>query len=151
MSHLPTVCDGCARVSLVPFAGPAQSTPDCPACGGARHVVPSCCYAPVDVELFEELSDAVADELTPLEAEGLAIEVGRALWSGSHTEGLDALARRFPSVMPQALVAGDNQARKRRLLLMLKTIFEAVALTRRSGTLPLSAALEAEQAARRRV
>lgn len=96
--------------------------------------MPSCSYAESDVALFDELSEAVTDGLSPLEAQRVGIELSRALWSGMSTETFDALAARWASLMPLVLVMGNNQAQRRRVLLMLKTIFEAVSLSRRSGT-----------------
>ena len=138
MSYLPTICDGCARVSLVRFSGCGQTAPDCSDCGGTRHVVPSCAYTQYDVALFHEVSRLVNDGLPPLEAESSGIEAGRGLLSGAFSETLDALSLRFPALIPLVLVASQNADRQRRLLLMLKTIFEAVALTRRSSTVALA-------------
>jgi hypothetical protein len=136
MAHLPTVCDGCARVTLTPFTGSDGHPPDCPHCGGARSVVPSCNYAQADVALFDELSEAVTGGLAQPEAQRLGLEVSRALWSGAGTEILDVVAARWTSLMPLVLVTGGSQSNQRRVLLMLKTIFDAVSLTRRSGIMP---------------
>jgi len=134
MAHLPTICDGCGRVTLTPFAGSDAQPPDCPHCAGARRVVPSCSYTQSDIALFDELSDAVTEGLDPIEAQRLGHELSHALWSGTTLEVFDALASRWPSLMPLVLVTGRNETHQRRVLLMLKTIFEAVSLTRRSGT-----------------
>lgn len=112
--------------------------------------MPSCSYTLADVALFEELSEAVMEGLTPLEAEYLGMEVGRALWAGTMSEAFDMLSLRWASLIPLVLVTGENQNQRRRLLLMLKTIFEATALTRRSGTVsaPLGAASHGARADR---
>ncbi len=139
MAHLPTICDGCGRVSLTPFAGTDAQPPDCPHCAGARRVVPSCSYGQADIALFDELSEAVTEGLDPIEGQRLGHELSHALWSGTTGEIFDGLASRWPSLMPLVLATGNNQGHQRRLLLMLKTIFEAVSLTRRSGTVAMSA------------
>lgn len=135
MSYLPTICDSCARVALAPFTSVAHAVPACGYCGGARRVVPSCSYVERDVELFEELSGAVGEGLGPFDAQRLGIEVSRALWSGNVGEIFNTLGARWVSLVPLVLVTGKNEGQQRRILLMLKTIFEAVALTRRSGTI----------------
>jgi hypothetical protein len=120
-------------VSLVVFNGVDTTTLDCPHCGGTRRVVPSCSYTSGDVELFEELSETVSRALSPVDAQRLAVEVSRALWSGSPAELFNALAVRWPSLVPLVVVTGKNRPGQHRVLLMLKSIFEALALTRRSG------------------
>jgi len=134
MAHLPTICDGCGRVTITPFSASDMLAPDCPSCGGPRRVVPSCSYAAPDVALFDELSEAVTIGLDPLEAQRFAREVSRASWTGTSTPIFDALAARWPSLMPLVLVTAGSQSNQRRVLRMLKTIFDAVSLTRRSGT-----------------
>lgn len=140
MTHLPTICDGCGRVTLSLFAGSVAGTPGCAHCGGPRRVVPSCSYTDADVPLFEELSEAVSDGLGPFEAQRLGLELNRALWSGTTAEIFDALAARWTSLMPLVLVTGRNEAHQRRVLLMLKTIFDALSSARRSAAVATVAA-----------
>jgi hypothetical protein len=140
MPYLPTICEGCARVSLTAFNGASATTPECIDCGGARRVVPSCSFGRDDVPLFEELCAVIGVELAPAEAERLNAETSRALWSGTFSDVFDVLATRWSAMVPLLLLAGDSEPAQRRILLALKTIFDALMSTRRSGVVvPLAA------------
>jgi hypothetical protein len=132
MPYLATICESCGRVSLLAFDRDSATTPACDDCGGSRRVVPSCSFARDQVPLFEELSAAIGVQVEPGEAERLNAETSRALWSGTFSEVFDKLASRWSAVVPVLLMAGDNAAAQRRILLTLKTIFEALMLPRRS-------------------
>lgn len=134
MSYLATLCDQCQRVSLVPLHGFTGKKPLCRECDEPLRVVPSCSYSAGDLSLFREVSDTVAEiNISATEAQWLGRDVSDALWSGSHGPCWDKLSVRMPSLMPLQLVIGSNHARRQRALQMFKTIFEALATTRRSG------------------
>jgi hypothetical protein len=128
MSRIPGVCTACQRLSLFSARGLGE-IPDCPRCGGSLRAVPGCSFAEGDLALFQELSDVVA-ELAPLDANRLAIEVERALWSGALSNTFEALSVRWPALTPLVLVTGSNHARQRHILRHLKTIFDGLASLR---------------------
>lgn len=106
----------------------------CARCGAEVRIVPGCSYAERDGEVFEELSDVVAEgNLTPTEALGLAQAVQHALWSGSYSAVLETLVLRLPGLVPVQVAAGRNSGAQRRALGMLKTVLDAMATARRSA------------------
>lgn len=98
--------------------------------------MPSCSYKATDVALFDELSDAVSGGLSALEAQHLAMALEDALRAGVSSPMFEALTNRWLNLIPLMFVTGKNQDQQRRVLIMLKTIFEAVASSRRSGVRP---------------
>lgn len=140
MMYLPTLCDGCHRVSLQSAQGLIEEAPKCSECQERLRVIPSRSYSPDDFEVFDELSQTVGINLSALEAYRLSVEVEKALASGTMDRILEPLVLRWPGLVPLLVVVGANPDRQRRSLQMLKTIFEALSTTRRSGTMPLPAA-----------
>jgi hypothetical protein len=133
---LVTVCNDCTRVALRAFDQTSGAAATCDRCHGRLQVVPSCSYGASDAALFEELSAAVGPELRSLEAQRFVSAVNGALASGAIFESFQALGDRWPNLLPLVLVIGKNQTQQRRVLSMLKTIFEAKATTSRSGVRP---------------
>jgi hypothetical protein len=73
------------------------------------------------------------------EAQALALEAERALWSGAYKPLLDRMCARMPGLVPIEVAAGKNSAAQRRALGMLKIILEA--LSRQSAGSNASRAL----------
>jgi hypothetical protein len=136
MMYLPTLCDGCHRVSLQSAQGLAEQAPECSECHERLRVVPSRAYSSNDLEVFDELSQTVGANLSALEAYRLSVEVEKALASRVMDRIFEPLVLRWPGLVPLLVVVGANPERQRRSLQMLKTIFEALSITRRSGTMP---------------
>jgi hypothetical protein len=99
-------------------------------------VVPGCVFAPADVLLFEEISEAIAEgAVSAPEARQLSRTVQQAL-SGGLQDGLfEVLTRRLPALVPLQLVIGPNSRAQQRAFRIVRTIFEAIALTQSSGTM----------------
>ncbi len=136
MSYLPTLCDGCHRASLVSVRDFQHGPPLCARCSQELRVIPSCSYTQGDVALFDELSETVAEGcVTASDAQQLGRDVAQALWAGTFNEGFESLAARLPGLLPLQLVIGTNARGQQRVFQMLKTIFDALTLTRRSGTM----------------
>jgi hypothetical protein len=133
MSYIPTLCDGCHRVSLMSMQGLSERPLECARCSQEPRVIPSRSYTAEDVEIFDELCEIVGVNLPALEAYRLSFQVERALASGSMDRVFEPLVLRWPGLVP--LLAGANATRQRRSLQMLKTIFEALSMTRRSGSM----------------
>jgi hypothetical protein len=133
MSFIPTLCDGCHRVSLERLDAAAASAAKCSRCGEALRVVPSRSYASQDLRLFEELSATVGGDISAEEAYRLSLELERALSLGNFERLFEPLVVRWPGLV--SMLVGANVARQRRSLQMLKTIFDALALTLGSGTM----------------
>jgi hypothetical protein len=136
MMYLPTLCDGCHRVSLQSAGGLAEQAQPCSECQGRLRVVPSRSYSADDLEVFDELSQTVGVNISALEAYRLSVEVEKALASRVMDRIFEPLVLRWPGLVPLLVVVGANPERQRRSLQMLKTIFEALSMTRRSGTMP---------------
>lgn len=120
-------------MQLVPLAAAQDHSPACQRCGAAARIVPGCTYTAEDRMQFEELCEIVADvDLTPAQAQQLAQETERALFDPS----LEKLANRLPGLVPIQSATGRNSEAKRRTLLRLKTIFQALATARRDSVKP---------------
>jgi len=102
--------------------------------------VPSCSYPDADVALFDEIVDSVAGLGDPQEAGRIFLDVECALLAGSSRALLAAVSDRWPSLTPLVLVTGANQDAQRRILRILKTVFGALASTRRAGSLSVGEA-----------
>jgi len=135
MSFVPTICDACCRVSLLGLHEFSRDTPSCTRCNQELRVIPSRSYAETDVELFDELSETVAHSVSRLDAQRLAQDIDGRLMAGSVTKAFDALVVRWPALLPVRLATGANVKRQQRILQIFKTIFEALAMTRQSGTI----------------
>jgi hypothetical protein len=114
----------------------AEQAQPCPECQGRLRVVPSRSYSADDLEVFDELSQTVGVNISALEAYRLSVEVEKALASRVMDRIFEPLVLRWPALVPLLVVVGANRERQRRSLQMLKTIFEALSMTRRSGTMP---------------
>src|SRR5215207_3718888 len=130
MSYIPALCDSCHRVALVSLSGFIDREPECSSCGQALRVIPSRNYSAKDVPMFSELTEAVGTHLLPLEAAQFSVVLQKTLASGSMAGLFEPLALRWPGLVP-LLVSGAHTSR--RSLQMLKTIFDALSLTRASG------------------
>lgn len=135
MSCVPTLCDGCPRVSLHSAQSLAVGPVCCSVCNQPLRVVPGRSYSDHDIESFDDLSQTVAGTLSPLEASRLSVELDNALTSRTWARILEALVLRWPGLVPQLVFVGVDTARQRHSLQMLKTIFDAFSLTRRSSTM----------------
>lgn len=136
MSHLTVLCARCGRVGLVNATGARSHAPTCAACGSSVQIVPSCVYTDDDVALFVELSGTVAEGgISPLEATELKTLLERALSSRRYDDFFDVLSSRMPGLTPVQVVFGGKPTAQLRALGMLRTIFEALALRRGSGTM----------------
>jgi threonine dehydrogenase-like Zn-dependent dehydrogenase len=111
----------------------AASAPECTQCGSTLRVVPSRSYAASEVTLFDELSQTVATSISSVEAQQLGEKVAHALRGRSFDDCIETLSQRWPALLPLQLVTGGNLVAQHRVLHMLKTIFDALALARRSG------------------
>jgi hypothetical protein len=135
MSYIPTLCDGCHRVSLTSMQGLSERPPECARCSQELRVIPSRSYTAEDVEIFDELCETVGVNLSALEAYRLSVQVDKALASGIMDRVFEPLVLRWPGLIPLLVVVGASPTRQRRSLQMLKTIFEALSMTRRSGSM----------------
>lgn len=106
---------------------------------GPLRVVPGCSFAAADREDFAELCQVVAEaHTTRIEAQTYALAVQHALWSGSYLPLLERLSGRLVGLLPLQTSAGKSSAAQRRIVVMLKTIFEALSTLRGgSGEYPL--------------
>jgi hypothetical protein len=137
MSCLATLCDDCQRAYLVPIGNFEGGVPGCKRCNGALRVIPSCSYADQDQELFDELAETVAEAcIFPSEAKRLAAQVTESLFGGQFGTTFEMLSIRLPGLVPIQTVVGGNTSAQRRVFRMLKTILDALALTRQSGMIP---------------
>lgn len=136
MSLIPTLCDACCRARLVSLKVLNAQAPQCASCGQGLRVIPSRSYATADLKLFDELSEAVADSVSPLDAYSWSTLMEKALWSGQFEKAFDTLVVRWPGLVPLRIVVGTNRAQQQRVLQMIQTIFDALALTRRSEIVP---------------
>src|SRR5688572_26834250 len=67
--YVPTSCDDCNRVQLLPAEHCVGGHAVCPDCGGIARVLPGGSYAEADIAVFRELSQIAArGGLTPPEA-----------------------------------------------------------------------------------
>jgi hypothetical protein len=150
MHWLPTRCEACQRVDLLPARDGVEGKLPCPACGGIAHVVPGCSYAEGDVALFTELARVVSSGKVSLpEALRLTIDIERAAATGKEAEAFMAVARRLPLLEPMRLMLEAHPKRLRQALLMFATVLNALTLMRGSGTLAAVAMTEAEELRRR--
>jgi hypothetical protein len=134
MSFIPALCLSCSRVTLVLLADAQRSGLVCRACGADARVVPGCSFSIDDREQFEELSEIVWHaKITPMEAQSYAIEAERALWSGRYAPTLEKLTGRLLGLLPLHLAIGRNFEAQRRILIKLRTIFDALATARRGS------------------
>jgi hypothetical protein len=95
--------------------------------------VPGCSFGASECDPFEELSQIVAHAgITTSEAEALGLEAQRALWSGAYPALIERLADRLAGLLPIQIAVGNNASGQRRLLAMLRVIFDALAALRTS-------------------
>ncbi len=108
MTHLPTCCDACGLIALLPQSECLAGEFKCRICSGIGRVVPGCTYSADDSKLFADLSQAVSDaNLSSAGAQQLALYSQRA--SASHTEPMVVLlelVHRLPSL--RRLFLGDD-------------------------------------------
>lgn len=134
MSFVPAICLACARVALVSLTDAARGELACKACTADLRVVPGCSFAAADRDDFAELCEVVAEaNTTRSEAQAYATGVQHALWSGNYTSITERLSGRLVGLVPLQTAVGKSSAAQRRMLLMLKTILEALS-TARSGS-----------------
>jgi hypothetical protein len=101
--------------------------PACNICEGETRVVPGCSFGQEDHQLFEELSEVFAQgAVSTLEAQELALEAQRALWSGAYASLLDKLSRRLPALLPTQMVIERSSIAQRKLLTVSRAILEAL-------------------------
>jgi hypothetical protein len=127
MQYIPALCDGCHRVSLESSSSFIEDAPECAHCARALRVIPSRNYCEKDVQLFTELTEAVGAQLFPRDAAHFSIALEKALASDSLERVFEPLVMRWPGLVP-LLVSGAHTSR--RSLQMLKTVFDALSLTR---------------------
>ncbi|RYZ07528.1 MAG: hypothetical protein EOO73_11125 [Myxococcales bacterium] len=122
----------------------------CKSCGAEARIVPGCSFPEAEKEAFEELSGIVAEgSITPTEGRSLAVEIERALGSGSYRSLLATLSVRLPGLLPHEVAAGKNAGAQRRILAKLKTVFEALGTARRvSAEYPILADSPSRRAGR---
>jgi hypothetical protein len=107
--------------------------PHCRVCGSRTRLVPGCSFAAADRDLFEELSEIIAHGgITTTEAEVLALEAQRALWSGSYANLLEKLGTRLPGLLPIQVAIGKNAGGQRRALVIVRSVLEALTTLRTS-------------------
>ena len=135
--YLVARCAACHHVCLAPAEGALDGKPCCSDCGRAASIVPSCAYGEADVALFEELSQTVREGgISALEATRLVSELARALSQRSYDQFFELLSSRVPGFTPIQLILGGKAHAQIRALRMLATIFEAIATSARSGSMP---------------
>jgi hypothetical protein len=99
-------------------------------------VIPGCIYVERDRELFEELSEIVAEAgVSAREAAQWAASAAEALWSRRFTNTFDVLATRLPGITPLQMAIGTNADAQRRVFQTLKTIFDGLVATLGSGSM----------------
>lgn len=134
MLFLPTSCETCRRVTLRPENESDRGEFVCTFCTATAHVVPGCSYTEGDATLFSELSQIVAESaVSRIEAEQLALDAHEACTAGLEREVLARLRARLPSLTRTQGISRVQRPRK--ALLMLATIFDALAVTQASGTM----------------
>jgi hypothetical protein len=135
MFYLPTSCRTCRRVALRLQSEAERGELVCTSCGETAQVVPGCGYTEEDIALFGELSQIVGeDAIAQLEAEQMALDAHDACAVRLEREALARLVARFPSLARTQGIS--ERPRGRKVLLMLATIFDALALTPTSATMP---------------
>jgi hypothetical protein len=134
---LATVCEPCRHVGLQDFGPNGADGATCARCGAAVSVVPSCSYNAADIELFDELRDLVAQgNVTAREALQLAKAAVNALESRSFAHFYDGLSQRLPGLSPVQLLFLRKPGLQQRATAMLRTIFDGLAITSKSGARP---------------
>lgn len=119
-------------MQLVGLAAAQTDALTCKLCGADVRVVPGCTYGAEERAQFEELCEVVAEvQLTTVQAQQLAQEAERALWSGAFTRALEKLASHMPGLVPMQSAAGTNWDAQHRILMRLKPILEALSTTSR--------------------
>lgn len=137
MSHLITVCDGCHSVALAAVPELRGQPRACESCGHPTRVMPSRMFQDAERPLFEELSASAAQGgLSSMEAHALHRRITRALAQGGYTSCWEELTNRLPALLSRQLVLGNNFRAHEKALQILRAILEALATTRRSGTMP---------------
>jgi hypothetical protein len=90
--------------------------------------VPSCSFGPTDRELFADVTQVITEGVVlPPEARTLARQIERAL-EVRDSRMLESLTQRLPGLLPAQVAAGANTSAQRRVLMLARTILEAVAL-----------------------
>jgi hypothetical protein len=131
VSLMPTLCPSCRRVHLAVAPAAHSELSTCRICGGDTRLVPGCSFAATDRDLFEELSYIVEQGgITTTEAEAFGLEAQRALWSGAYNQLIERLASRLAGLLPIQVAIGKNSGGQRRLLAMLRVIFDALSTLR---------------------
>ncbi len=131
MSYVPTLCQDCQRVALCSLQAAHSHELWCQHCHGKLRIIPSRSFGGEDATRFNELAQVVSIEVvSPVEAQERAFEIQRVLRAGSVASLLNALAERFPGLMPFRLVVGDSQRGQRQMLATLGTILDALATAR---------------------
>lgn len=137
MNYLVTVCDGCGRVALTPAPRLGEPIAPCAACQQATRVVPSRMHEARECKLFEELSATLSEAgLSATEAQMWTQRITRGLAQRKYLECWEDLTTRFPPLLARQLVLGGNVHAHIQALQSARTIFEALANTRRSGMMP---------------
>lgn len=150
MPYLPTTCDTCGRVRLMPTGDRVELHFSCVFCFGTARVIPGCSYADEDLPLFTELGQLVQEaSISPVDAQRVVNDIERACAAGREHEAFATLGAWLPSLAPIHLAVEVDPARRRRALLMLGTILSGVAATRRSGVMAAVSVPEALGRARR--
>jgi hypothetical protein len=130
MSLTATLCTDCRRVRLAA----RDVSGECKSCGGRTRAIPGPSFEAADRELFHELGHIIADGcITRSEAEEFATEAQRALWSGAYSTFIVRLTVRLPTLLRTQVVVGRNSGGQRRMIVILKTICEALSASRSSN------------------
>ena len=137
MAFLTTFCDQCQRVALLEEKGWAADQMACTTCEGFARILPGCSFASGDKVLVEDVSQVIAEgKLSAGEAQAMAHGIERELWKGVSAHLLDSLATRLPGLVLVAESGGNIPSGQRRVLLLLKTILDAIAMNRRTTRPP---------------
>ena len=94
-------------------------------------------YREHERRLFGELSQAITQGgLSSAEADSWGRRITRALTERAYLQCWDDLSDRVPGLFSRQVMLGGNAQAHATALQLVRTILEAIALTRRSGMMP---------------
>lgn len=138
MSYIVTVCDECQSVTLTATPAFGAEVADCESCSLPLRVLPSRMFSESERSLFRDLSEALGPAgLSSTQAHALIRRVTRAMVERSYLQCWEVLSDRAPGLFARHVVLGSNGQAHQRALVLVRTILEALATTRRSGVMPV--------------
>lgn len=138
MSYLPTRCDVCSLVCLVPEQECLRGEAACPDCSAPTVVLPGCAYAASALPLFEDLRSYVRQaELSVVAAGELVLIMDRFGASHEAERALSRLSESVPALGPLLPILLSHPAELRQALSMLSTLISERAYARVSGMIEM--------------